>query len=682
MRFGNRLHSSWKKEKDEKKRIISKYSHACFSASTSLFISLPFYLFTFLLFTGCAKMGQPDGGWYDETPPRILRTSPAERSTNVSGHKVAIFFNEYIKLDNPSEKVVVSPPQMEQAEIKGEGKRILVDLKDSLHSNTTYTIDFSDAISDNNEGNPLGNYTYTFSTGDHIDTLEVGGYVLEAQNLEPIKGILVGLYSNLSDTAFTSLPFLRVGRTDGEGHFVIRGVAPGSYRIYALQDADGNYFFNQKSEKLAFSHDIIVPSFKPDIRPDTVWRDSLHIEGIRRTPYTHFLPDDIVLNAFTEEQTDRYLLKSERKEANHFQLFFSYGDSILPTIRGLNFNAQDAFIVEPTEHADTITYWLRDSALINQDTLRMQIDYRATDSLGQLRPRTDTLDILSRIPFERRQKLQEQQREQWQKKQDKRKKRGQSYETVMPAEMLEPDYHLTADLSPDGYPTLTMPVPLESADTTRIHLYSKIDTLWYRSKVNFKPVANQPRTYAFESTWRPGTQYSLEIDSAAFKDIYGRTSKAYKQGFSVISLDDLGSLQLTITGIDGLQFIAQLLDASEKVVKQVVSKSQDITFLYVKPDAYYVRLIKDDNMNGRWDTGDYSTDRQAEAVYYYPTAIKCRAKWDIKETWNPTLGIRYKQKPREIVKQKPEQEKKIKHQNADRARRMGIEYIPGQTVKQ
>ena len=170
-----------------------------------------------LTLAGCARMGNPDGGWYDETPPRVVGASPTDKSVNVSSKKIAILFNEFIKLDNAQEKVVVSPPQLEVPEIKASGKSIIVTLLDSLKKNTTYTIDFSDAISDNNENNPMGNYTYSFSTGAEIDTFEVSGYVLEAQNLEPLKGVLVGLYSNLEDTAFTKTPMQRVSRSDSRG---------------------------------------------------------------------------------------------------------------------------------------------------------------------------------------------------------------------------------------------------------------------------------------------------------------------------------------------------------------------------------------------------------------------------------------------------------------------------------
>ena len=240
-----------------------------------------------LAVVSCAKMGQPDGGWYDETPPVIVRTTPQDKGVNVKQKKITIYFDEFIQVDNPTEKVVISPPQIEQAEIQGAGKKIEVELKDSLKANTTYTIDFSDAISDNNENNPLGNYTYTFSTGGHIDTLEVAGYVLNAKDLEPIKGILVGLYADLGDSAFTKQPMLRVSRTDSRGRFVIKGIAPGSYRIYALQDADNNYVFSQKSEQIAMGISGLVSGISVIFKP-VVWLLSVSTNLVLRC----FMPDN------------------------------------------------------------------------------------------------------------------------------------------------------------------------------------------------------------------------------------------------------------------------------------------------------------------------------------------------------------------------------------------------------
>lgn len=625
------------------------------------------------LLGSCARMGQPDGGWYDETPPRILGAAPADKGTNVKNRKISIFFDEFIQIENATEKVVVSPPQLETPEIVASGKRIRIELLDSLKPNTTYTIDFSDAITDNNENNPLGNYTYSFSTGDAIDTLEVSGKVLQAKDLEPVKGILVGLYSDLSDTAFTTKPMLRVSRTDGSGRFVIKGVAPGTYRVYALQDADGNYLFNQKSEMLAFSQEKIVPSFKPDVRQDTTWIDSLRIKSIDRVGYTHFLPDDIVLRAFNEVMTDRYFLKAERREPESFTLFYSYGGE-MPQVRGLNFQSDDAFIIESTEKQDTITYWLKDTALVNQDTLRVELSYHMTDSLGKLVEQIDTLDILSRISYEKRLKDLEREREEWQKKQDRAKKRGEPYDSIMPPKALAIGVKAPSELDPDKNIPFTFNTPLASVDTAAIHLYSKHDTLWYNAPLEFNHVRG--REYELRGEWRPDIEYSLEIDSAAFVDIYGKVSPPFKQGFKVKSFDDYGTLLLNIPTMTDTTIVVQLLDAGDKIIKEVTTNQGVAEFYYVSPSTYYVRMYIDSNRNGEWDTGLYSANRQPETVYYFPKEIEIRAKWDFTETWNPLATPVIQQKPAAVTKQKPDKDKKIKNQNARRAEQLGIEYIP------
>lgn len=633
-----------------------------------------FFIVPVFFIASCAKMGQPDGGWYDETPPAILSASPSDLATNVKSKKINIYFDEYIKVDNPTEKVVVSPPQLETPEIKGEGKKIQVELKDSLKANTTYTIDFSDAISDNNEGNPLGNFTYSFSTGDHIDTLEVSGYVLDAQNLEPVKGILVGVYKNLSDTAFTKTPLLRVSRTDSRGRFVVKGIAPGEYHIYALKDADGNYMFNQKSEMIAFNHDLIKPYCKPDTRQDTLWRDSLHIDTIKSVPYTHYFPDDMVLRAFTEIQTDRYLLKTERAEADRFSLFFSYGNPKLPVIHGLNFKEKDAFIIETSAKKDTITYWLRDTALCNQDTLRMRLDYLASDSTGALHEQSDTLEILSKESYAKRMKKLDKAKEDWQKKQDKAKKHGEPFETVMKAEVLKPDYGQIGEMDPNQNINIQMPSPLAKIDTAGIHLYSKHDTLWYRAPFQFRAVDSIPRTYKLLAEWRPNVEYSLEIDSAVFTDIYGKTSGKLKQGLKVKSNDEYSSVFINLSGASSNNVIVQLLNGSDNVVKQIKADNGKAEFYYVKPDKYYLRAFEDNNNNGVWDTGKYADNLQPEMVYYYPDVIECKAKWDVSKNWDVNSINAAKQKPEAIIKQKPDQQKKLQKRNVERAKKLGIEY--------
>ena len=628
-----------------------------------------------LAMIGCARMGQPDGGWYDDDPPKVVACIPKDQATNISAKKITILFDEYIKLTDATNKVIVSPPQLEVPDIKATGKKIVVELQDSLVPNTTYTIDFSDAISDNNENNPMGSYTYSFSTGERIDTFEVSGYVLDASNLEPIKGIMVGLYNDLADSAFQTKPMLRVSRTDSRGHFVVKGVAPGTYRAYALQDMDGDFRFSQKSEMIGYNHLTFEPGSKPDTRTDTIWRDSLHIDALIKVPYTHFLPDDITLLAFTHVQTDRFLIKTERVEANKFSMYFSYGNPQLPVIKGLNFDSDSAFVIETNEKQDTIHYWLRDTALVNQDTLRMEVSYLMTDSAGVLINQTDTTDVLAKVSFAKRQKELNKQKDQWRKDIEKRLKRGEEADTIWREKPLEVKYDAPASMDPDKIVRIEMPTPLQHCDTAAVHLYSMIDSVWYESDCRMVPIPNQIRNYKLLADWRPGIEYSLEVDSAAFIDIYGNVSDAFKQGIKVKTEDEYGTLKLNITGVEDSAMIVQLLNSSGKIVKQVKTQNHTAEFKFIKPDKYYVSAFIDSNGNGIWDTGNYTDDRQAEAVYYYPREIECKAKWDVTQTWNVTGTPIYKQNPEKITKQKPEAAKKLKNRNAERARQLGITYL-------
>ena len=623
----------------------------------------------------CARMGQPDGGWYDDTPPRVVHTDPADKGTGVRSKKVTITFDEFIKLEDASNKVVISPPQIEPADIKSSGKKIVVELKDSLKDSTTYTIDFSDAISDNNEGNPMGNYTFSFSTGERIDTFEVSGNVLDATNLEPIKGILVGLYDDLSDTVFASKPFIRVSRTDSRGRFVIRGIAPGTYRVYALQDADGNYTYSQKSEMLAFSHATFEPYAKPDIRQDTVWRDTLRIDSIIRTPYTHFYPDDLVLRAFTALQTDRYLVKTERAEPNRLNFYFSYGNDSLPQLKGLNFNSDSAFVVDSNLKNDTITYWIKDTTLINTDSLTIEARYLITDSTGTLVMQTDTLEMIPKMSYERRMKQEAKENEKWLKEQEKKKKKGEAYDSIMPVKPLEPQISGSGTITPEQNIFFTMPTPLEKCDTSAIHLYSKIDTLWYKSRFEWLPVPGNIKKYELRAEWRPDIEYSLEVDSAAFIDIYGLVSKSIKQGIKVSSNEEFGSLIVNVSGQrDSSTVIVQLLGSSDNVQKETKVVDGSAEFFYLKAGKYYLRAFVDNNDNGQWDTGDYYADLQPEEVFYYPKEVECKEKWDITIGWDLNATPVARQKPQAITKQKSEQEKKLRNRNADRAKQLGIEY--------
>lgn len=632
---------------------------------------LPALLMLMIVVYSCASMGNPDGGPYDEEPPKFVRSTPKPFAINSKEKKVTIEFDEFIKLEKAAEKVVVSPPQLEQPEIKASGRKVVVGLVDSLRPNTTYTIDFADAIVDNNEGNPLGNYAFTFSTGTTIDTMEVSGTVLSASDLEPVKNIQVGLHSDLSDSAFMKKPFDRVSRTDSRGHFSIRGIAPGKYRIYALMDGNQNYLFDSKTEMIAFSDSIIIPAMEDAMRQDTIWKDSLTIDTIKSVGYTRFLPDDIILRAFKEENDRQYLTRSERDKENHFVLTFSARADTLPTLKGLNFDERDAFIIEKTDRNDSICYWIKDSLIYQMDTLEIQMDYLATDTLDRLVPQTDTLFLANKLTRAEREKLEAKAAEEKEKERKKKEKKGEKIEPE-PTKFLTLNVDAPSAFDLDRNVYLSFDEPVASIDTAAIHMEIKKDSLWEEIPFLFVSDSVLPRKYEILAEWEPEKEYQLSIDSMAFKGVYGLHTNKVKQTMKVKKLNEYGTILLNITGADSTA-VVELLDGSGKVLRQQrITPQNTADFYYLNPGTkFYIRLFNDRNGNGVWDTGKYSEHLQPEEVYYFPKVWEMKANFDFEENWNINAVPVEKQKLDEIKKQKPEETKKIQDRNKDRARKLG-----------
>lgn len=623
-------------------------------------------------FYACASTGTPDGGPYDETPPKFVRAVPAPNSTNNDRKRIFIEFDEYIKLENASEKVIISPPQTISPEVKAVNRRVQVTFEDSLKDNTTYTIDFGDAIVDNNEGNPLGQFTYAFSTGSNIDTLEVSGTVLNAEDLEPIKGIQVGLHRNLNDSAFTTLPFDRISRTDSRGQFTIRGIAPGSYRIYALKDGNQNFIFDSKSEAIAWQDSLIVPSMEPAVRQDTVWSliDTTKIDTIKQVHYTRFMPDDILLRAFKEENNYQYLAKSERPKINQFSLYFSAKADTLPLLTGLNFDAKNTLIAEPNLRNDSILYWVKDTVLAERDTLSFQLDYLATDTLGQLVPKTDTLHLINKISRERRLAMQADEMKKKEKEQKKKEKKGDTL--VVETQFLPMNVNAPSELDLGKNIVLSFDEPLERIDTAAIHMAVKADSLWQDIPFLFMADSTTHRQFQVLAEWQPGQEYQLKIDSLAFKGIYGLSTDKTEKTLKVKTLEDYGTLYLNIKGA-GPHAIVQLLNGSDAVVRQEpVKENGTCDFYFLQAGTkYYIRLFNDDNNNGKWDTGNYETKRHPEEVFYFNKVWEMKANFEFEENWDIHAVPVDRQKLDEIKKQKPDEAKKVKNLNQERAKKLG-----------
>ena len=637
-----------------------------------------------VLMAACASLGTPDGGPYDETPPQVVMASPANQATNSDKKKINILFNEYIKIENASEKVIVSPPQTEMPNVRADGKKIKIELFDTLRPNTTYTIDFADAIVDNNEGNPMGNFTYSFSTGENIDTMEVSGYVLNASDLEPVKGVLVGLYevqfdsisgdSLVPDSFLRTRSFDRVSRTNGSGRFVIKGVARNRrYRAFALKDMDNDFRFSQKSEMVAFDTLLFESTCMPDIRLDTIWRDSTHYDSIQPVHYTHFLPDDIVLRVFLEDGQDRHRLKEEREVPEKFTFYFTAPADSLPRIQGINFEGDGGFIVEPSEGKDTITYWIPDTTIAYNDTLMFAFSYLETDTLAQLVWTTDTVEMIPKMTRARQLKELQENIEKWEKEQNKKRKQTKN---LPPEENPYLVTYLTTDIKPSGavdpnqVPVLIFSEPIDSIDSVAVHFRMKVDSLWNDVPFELWKSDQSPRKYHLYADWQLGTQYQLIIDSTGVHGALGHFNQSIKQDFRVRKEEDYGALYVhLITPDTGV--VVQLLSAADKPMRSMRAEADGTAeFIYLRPADYYLRCFVDSNGDGEWSTGEFDSGRRPETVYYFPQAITVKAQWDIDQDWDLRGIPVIKQKPQKLVKQKPDKEKKLRERNKEREQKL------------
>lgn len=608
-----------------------------------------------LAIASCANPGSgPDGGPYDETPPRIVgMTSPQDLTAahlRRGKTRITLLFDERVNVADAQDKIIVSPPQTEQPEVKTDGKRVSVTLLDTIRPGLTYTVDFSDAITDATEDNPLGHFTYIFSTGEQTDTMQVAGHVLSADLLEPLQGILVGLHSDLSDSAFTARPFDRVARTDRQGYFSIKGVAADRpYRIYALQDMDGDYRFSDKGETIGWSDEDITTGAYPDVRYDTLWVDSLRWDDIRVIPYTHFTPDDITLLAFREAAQPRYLLKAQREEPERFTAYFTAPGQRAPVVSGIGFDAARSLVEQRSAHLDTITYYLRDAALVCRDSLAIAYSYEMwDDTLGSVTWQTDTLELRPKVPYERREKMQAEELAKWEKAREKRHKRGDYSDETPPTPRLTIKHEMPNPMPANGSTLLTFSQPIDTCDTQRIRLLQRIDTTYCPVPFVLDSVPHNILARRLRAAWQPATQYRLEVDSAAVVSILGLTNEALQSDITVAPDAAFATLFVTLLDAPPTLRVA-LLDGTGKVAYEVRPQSGIAEFYYVNPATYYLRAYDDANDNGEWDAGIWATRTKAEAVYYNPTALDLKADWDYDQTWRLNALPLTQQKPQQLM---------------------------------
>lgn len=570
----------------------------------------------------CANKGYPEGGPKDITPPRVIAENPPSFSRNFKKKDISIYFSEFVQLKEVNEKFIISPPQKKKPKVRLRGKYIMVEFEDSLRSETTYNLDFANSIVDNNEGNPLGYYRYVFSTGNVIDTLELSGNIVDAESNEPVIGGFVLLYDHGTDSvALTELPSY-VARTDSSGMFHLTNLKGGDYRVLALVDDNRDYKYTPEAERVGFIDSLVTPVVVPMTRTDTLNGDS-----VVTSSYLAYGPNNLYLRLFKEDLTQLYLTDESRKQRELLNFIFS-----IPGENGFQIEWLDSlynanwYLKEQSAGLDTISLWIKDSVIYKRDTLRFKLTYLRSDSLNRKVEYVDTMKFVF----------------------TDKKPSGKSHkkERVQAAtvDFLKINTSTGSEQELNQDFVMEFDKPVTEDQMQYFQLTEKIDSTERPVSYRIFRDSIKIRRYHMVVDWNPEAEYTLLLDSAVIRDIYGRRNDALKKIFKVKGKEAYGRILLQMEGVKS-QVIVQLMSADTKkgedgrkifnvVQQKIIDKDQQIDFDYLNPGKYIIRAIMDDNGNGKWDTGHYLKKMQPERIVYMPGQMEVRQNFDIEQEFN------------------------------------------------
>lgn len=617
------------------------------------------------LLYSCASIGNPSGGPRDEDAPRVVGSYPAAGSTNFKGKSVHLIFDELVNVKDAFTNVVVSPPSKSIPKVTSSGRRVFVDWSDPLEPNTTYTIDFGPSIEDVNEGNKLENYSFSFSTGEVIDTLRISGIVLDAATLEPQQGMLVGVHqASAPDSALRSLRFERATKTDDRGRFVLRGLKHEPYLLFALGDLNNDYRRDNPAELMGFYPKPITPYAEREMTADTLYNMLTGaVDSVVSRERTRFLPDNVLLSVFDEGYKPQYLVKYERPDSARLQFIFNAHSEKLPEIditgvKGLNFPWA---ITEHSAHRDTVTYWLTDPALRATDTLRVALGYMRTEggSTPTMSHTTDTLLLT------------------------KPKIKAPPQPKKMTAKQLEADSiakekakYFKIEITPSGAIDVYSPLsvvtaePVLSINESMMRLELKEDSIYTPLPLPrlMRDSSGSVRRYTLTHPWEYGKTYRLSVDSTAMTGVSGRPNSTLKHEFTIKKREDYASLTLRLSP-DTIEGFVEVLNSNDSPVARARVQHGVVRFPFLAPTDYYARFVARplpidsvtvDSVTPvvsaaevlEFHTGNYSERIQPDDVYYYPKILSLK-RHDRSEQWDLNAVAVDMQKPDAIKKNKP-----------------------------
>jgi uncharacterized protein (DUF2141 family) len=551
----------------------------------------------FIFAHSCANTTTPPmGGPKDTIPPVMLSVSPDSGSVAfpVNDGSVTIEFDEYVVVNEEQKNIFLSPPLEKKPETKIRGKSVIVTFPQPLDSSTTYTLNFGNSLADNNEGNLFPTYTYPFSTGTLLDSMYISGTISHAEDLLPADNVTIALYKDDADSNLYNDYPVAMARSDKFGYFVIRNIKPVSYYVYAFNDLNYNHRYDPDNEKIAFLGDTIIPSdILRDELPELQYvNEEDTLEALRR-------PSRLSLYLFKEESETQYIYETRRDQPRMASIKFAASNPVIDSIVFENIDRND-ILIESNIRKDSIICWLTDTTGIVPDSLKFSVSYLKTDTLDKLVPETEEFSLA--LPKKKNVEQEEDVENEEQKRPDLLE-----FQTEVRAESFEQDgFRLVFDapLSRIEKDSLIVTYTTSRGETSPMEYEISNDSLWSRI-VSIVP----------KRRLTTGEEYTLEILPKAFTDIYGKYNDSLVNTVSLPANENLSTLNLDIVGVSG-KYIVELTNVTRDNVYRSyrIEKDGILSFPYLNPGEYSVKITEDENGNGIADTGNLKQRKQPERI--------------------------------------------------------------------
>jgi len=532
-----------------------------------------------LMISSCADERPPTGGRRDSLPPKLRLADPPNKSLNFNSEKVTLHFSEFIQQTLDPKEIIISPPLDKKPKMMVNGKTVTINFKSKFKENTTYTVNFGDAIKDINEGNIMKNFSYVFATGSILDTASISGTITNIASPTELSDIIVSLYpADSVDGILHAKPFY-FAKTDKTGSFAINNIHSGTYHIYALKDVNLNYIYDQADELIGFTDTMVTLVDSSKSR--------------------------IALNVFLSLNNKPKFIDASSTGAGKVLLTYN---SPIKSIKVSSDSLSGKDLIEINSKRDSITYWYskiyknKASLIIIAndsitDTARIDLKTFNKDSTNNDKKYSLTIE-------------------------------SQSFKTDTNGKTI----YIKPILSPFKPLILNLSRPVDSINKNKALVIvndstSKTDTVAYL----LSPKNNRKITIDYPQIEK--TSYTLVVPDSSFLDLFGWWNKKFSYKWNSDANENYGNIVLNVKfEHPEKQYVLKLLDADNKAVETFTftgETEKKITIRNIKVGSYHLQAIDDINNSGEWDSGDFSKKVQPERIINFRETYEVKGNWDL-----------------------------------------------------